>query len=167
MPVGAGEERSVEKKSYTIREAAEECGISYEALRKRVDRGHFELVKKDGVRRIPRLELERTGLIGGPADPEVVELRAETAELRRELTALRALPAQIEEERQAREELEKRFHEEHAERAAAEERERAAEEAQTVAEAQRAETAARLNQMGQAGFFERRRLLRELRHQAA
>ncbi len=103
-------------RSYTVREAAEACGLSYEAMRTRVDRGQFQVVKRDGTRRIPEIELEKAGLLGGPSDPEVVELRAENAELRQELQTMRALPAQVEQERESRERVEEAFHRERAEK---------------------------------------------------
>lgn len=102
-----------------MREAAEACGISYEAMRTRVDRGRLEVVKRDGTRRIPEVVLERAGLLGGPTDPEVVQLRSENTGLREELQAMRALPARVEAERQAREQMEGAYHQERTEREAA------------------------------------------------
>jgi hypothetical protein len=68
--------------TFTIREAAERCEVSYQAVRKRVDRGSVQVVHKDGVRRIPQAELERAGLwpgarMGAPA--EVQRLQGENA----------------------------------------------------------------------------------------
>lgn len=88
-------------------------------MRTRVDRGQLQVVKRDGTRRIPEIALEKAGLIGGPSDPEVVELRAANAGLRQELQAMRALPAQVEQERESRERVEEAFHRERAEKLAA------------------------------------------------
>jgi len=140
--------------------------MSQEALRKRVDRGTVRSVKRDGVRRIPRSELERAGLrIGEPADASDVvrELTETIRRQERELVSLRALPERVESTR--------RDHEREAEaRAAAEVRAQAAEEearqeqaaaleAQAVAEAAREWR----KQVARAGWRERRRLLREVR----
>jgi len=73
--------------SYTVREAAEICGISYQAMRTRVDRGQLQVIKRDGTRRITEGELETAGLLGGSSDPEIVRLRSENAELRQKLRA--------------------------------------------------------------------------------
>ena len=108
-------------RSYTVREAANACGVSYQAMRTRVDRGQLQVIKRDGIRRIPERELEKAGLLGGPTDPAVVHLRSENAELRQELQAMRALPARVEAEREARERMEEAFHQERAERQAADE----------------------------------------------
>ncbi len=81
--------------TFTIREAAERCEVSYQAMRRRVDRGSLQAVHKDGVRRIPRAELERAGLWPGAqagAPAEVQRLQAENEDLRRELRELRLLP---------------------------------------------------------------------------
>jgi hypothetical protein len=90
--------------TYSIREAADVCRMSYEAMRARVDRGVVAAVKRDGVRHIPRAELERAGLWPGSAQPavDVDELRAENAQLRDELRELRLLPQRIEREWRAR-----------------------------------------------------------------
>lgn len=101
-----------------MREAAKACGVSYQAMRTRVDRGQIEVVKRDGTRRIPEIELEKVGLLGGPTDPEVVQLRLENAELRHELQTMRALPARVEAEREARERMEEAFHQARAEKQA-------------------------------------------------
>ena len=108
-------------RSYTVREAAKACGVSYQAMRTRVDRGQLQVIKRNGTRRIPERELEEAGLLGGPTNPEVVHLRSENAELRQELQAMRALPARVEAEREARERMEEAFHQERAERQAADE----------------------------------------------
>lgn len=103
-------------RSYTVREAAEACGISYQAMRTRVDRGQLQVLKHDGTRRITEIELETAGLLGGSSDPEVVRLRSENAQLRQELQAMRALPARIEVEREALERMEQAFHQARAEK---------------------------------------------------
>ena len=48
----------------TIAEAAEVIGLTKKALRNRVDRGQIRSVMRDGMRHIPRSELERIGLLG-------------------------------------------------------------------------------------------------------
>ncbi len=101
-----------------MREAAKACGVSYQAMRTRVDRGQVEVVKRDGTRRIPEVDLEKVGLLSGPTDPEVVHLRSENAELRHELQTMRALPARVEAEREARERMEEAFHQARAEKQA-------------------------------------------------
>ncbi len=94
--------------TYSIREAAEICQMSYEAMRARVDRGVVRAVKRDGVRRIPHRELERTGLLPGSTEAagDVESLRAENLQLRDELRELRLIPEQIEREWRARVEAE-------------------------------------------------------------
>jgi DNA-binding transcriptional MerR regulator len=89
--------------TYTLSEAAERCGVSVAALRRRADRGTIRTVKRDGVRRVPRSELERAGLgVAAPATPaEVVRELAETIRRQeRELAALRALPERVDAERE-------------------------------------------------------------------
>jgi len=46
----------------TIAEAADATGLTKKAIRNRVDRGQLRAVLRDGVRRIPRSELDRTRL---------------------------------------------------------------------------------------------------------
>ena len=152
--------------TYTLSEAAERSGVTVEALRRRADRGTLRTVKREGVRRVPRSELERAGLrVGDPAHvSDVVRELTETIRRQeRELVSLRALPERVESTR--------RDHEREAEaRAAAEVRAQAAEEearqeqaaaleAQAVAEAAREWR----KQVARAGWRERRRLLREVR----
>lgn len=49
---------------YTIREAADLCGMSRDAMRGRVERGSVRSVLgRDGLRRIPASELQRAGLV--------------------------------------------------------------------------------------------------------
>lgn len=50
--------------TFTIAEAAEAAGITKKAMRNRVDRGQVRAVLRDGIRRIPRSELQRVGLLG-------------------------------------------------------------------------------------------------------
>ena len=47
----------------TFAQAAEVTGLSKKALRNRVYRGQIRAVLKDGLRRIPRSELERLELV--------------------------------------------------------------------------------------------------------
>jgi len=152
--------------TYTLREAAAVTGTSQEALRKRVDRGTIRSVKRDGMRRIPRSELERAGLrIGEPAEASDV-VRELTDTIRRqeqELAALRALPERVESARRDQErEAEARAE---AERRAEVAEEHARREETATAEAQAAAEAARewREQVARAGWRERRRMLREAR----
>lgn len=145
--------------TFTIREAAERCQVSYEALRRRVDRGSVQTVRKDGVRHVPRGELERVGLWPGArsdAPEEVQRLEAELERVRGELRELRLLPRKADAERKARELIETSFHQERATKQSLELQLREIEQA-------RVEASAKLDQLSQAGFFARRRLLRELR----
>lgn len=153
-------------KTYTTQEAAELTGTSVRALRKRIERGQLRAVQHGRYWKIPHVELERTGMIGpegtargqeteGTAGPDIVLAaleweRGERARLTQELARLRPLPEQIE---RVTEDL----HRERAERQAAEAR---ASEALSMAEELRAAERAFVD----AGFFERRRMLRELRH---
>jgi hypothetical protein len=85
-----------EPETFTIRGAAERCGVSYQAIRKRVDRGSIGVVKRRGVRLVPRSELERVGLwpSGAPAaQRELERLREENRHLVAELAALEQPPA--------------------------------------------------------------------------
>lgn len=111
--------------TFTIREAAERCAVSYQAMRRRVDRGSLQALTKDGVRRIPRSELERAGLWPGTRhgdSEEVSTLRRENERLRSELVQHRQLTeraaAAAEAEREARERMEDAFHRTRAERQA-------------------------------------------------
>ncbi len=172
---------------FTIREAAEACGLTYEALRARVDRGTIRAGKRreDAARVIPKSELQRVGLLPGD---EHADLHAEIARLREELHAHRLLAERAQGEtaveRKAREQIEQTLHQERAEKQTAlaekksvEEELHEAERARIEAESERqaaegkaeaeAEVAAELRELerrlAEAGFFERRRLLRELR----
>lgn len=91
--------------SLTIREAAGLCGMSVPAMRKRVDRGTVGAVLRDGVRRIPRSELDRAGLVPGA---RVRELELELQRLQAEVATLRLLPERVEQALQARIETEER-----------------------------------------------------------
>ena len=145
--------------TFTIREAAERCQVSYEALRRRVDRGSVQTVRKDGVRRIPQGELERVGLWPGArsdAPEEVQHLQAELERVHGELRELRLLPRKVDAERRARELIETTLHQERATRQSLELQLREIEQAQV-------EASSRLTDLSRAGFFARRRLLRELR----
>lgn len=156
--------------TFTIREAAERCEVNYQAMRRRVDRGSLQAVHKDGVRRIPRAELERAGLWPGAqsaAPEEVQRLQAENEELRREL---RLLPQQVDAEREARQRVEVALHQERAEKhttlaekETVETEKRSAEEELREVELARVEASTQLEQVVRAGFFERRRLLRAMR----
>jgi len=159
--------------TYTLREAAAATGMSQEALRKRVDRGTVRSVKRDGVRRIPRSELERAGLrIGEPAEASEV-VRELTDTIRRqeqELVALRALPERVEEvRRESQQEAAQRANaERRAEEAeafaAAEAQARQSVEARAESEAQAAaEARAWQERVARAGWRERRRMLRQAR----
>jgi excisionase family DNA binding protein len=152
-------------RTYTTQEAAELTGSSVRALRKRIERGQLRAVQHGRYWRIPHTELERLELIGpegtergqgteGTEGPDVMLLaleheRAERQRLTQELARLRPLPEQIER-------ITEDLHRERAERQAAEAK---AAEALSTAEALRATEQA----LAAAGFFERRRMLRELR----
>lgn len=144
--------------TFTIREAAERCQVSYEALRRRADRGSVQTVRRDGVRRIPRSELKRVGLWPGPKSdaPEVQRLEAELEYARAELRELRLLPRKVEAEQRARELIESTLSQERTEKQSHQ---------LQLAEIDQAriEASSKLEQLSQVGFFARRRLLRELR----
>jgi excisionase family DNA binding protein len=160
----------------TITEAAEATGVSKKALRNRVDRGQLRAVLRDGMRRIPRSELERIGLIvklpheaGDGAgvfqnatespSTEAAAWREALERLERqaaELAELRLLTRQAETLREERDRLETTMHQERAERQAAEAR---LEEFEQMHES----AAEQLDRLKTASFFARRRLLRELR----
>lgn len=157
----------------TIAEAAEATGLSKKAMRNRVDRGQVRAVLRDGVRRIPRSELERAGLAVGlphgvengtgvpPAEAttEAAAWREALERLERqaaELAELRVITRQAESLRQERDRLEATVHQERAERQSAEARLRELKLAH-------GEASDKLKELSQAGFFARRRLLRVLR----
>lgn len=157
-------------KTYTTQEAAALTGSSVRALRKRIERGQLRAVQHGRYWRIPHSELERIGLagpLGTPGeqgtegtgrDPEPIlaaleHERSERLRLSQEVARLRPLTAQIER-------VTDDLHRERAERKAAEAR-----AAQAVS--QNEELHERERKLVTAGFFARRRLLRELRHQIA
>jgi excisionase family DNA binding protein len=101
--------------TYTLREAAELSGLSYEAIRSRVDRGQISAVSpgRGKARRIIRTELEAAGLSVEPRPATtaavVSELLAkletqagEMAKLRQLEARAGSLVAQAEAEREAR-----------------------------------------------------------------
>lgn len=145
--------------TFTIREAAARCGVTYQTMRKRVDRGTLRSVKQDGVRLIPRAELERAGLWPG-SQPVVVPggelatLRAELAAAQAELDDLRPLRGQLGAERDAREHAEQAMH-----AARAGEQTAAAQLAEI--EAQAAEHARLVSRLTSGSVFERWRARRE------
>lgn len=65
-PRGATKGRHMDTngRTLTIRQAAEESGLSAKAIARRVERGTIQAVLRDGVRRIPRSELVAAGLLG-------------------------------------------------------------------------------------------------------
>lgn len=153
-------------KTYTTQEAAKLTGSTVRALRKRIERGQIRAVQHGRYWRIPHGELERSGLLGPGGtergqetqDPDHVlaaleRERAERQRLAQEVARLRPLTAHVE---QITEDL----HRERAERMAAEAK---VTEATKLAD----ELRQRERDLANAGFFARRRLLRELRHQAA
>jgi len=154
-------------KTYTTQEAAELSGSSVRALRKRIERGQLRAVQHGRYWRVPHAELERLGLVGpegtergqGTEDVDVVvlaELERERAERRRlaqEVARLRPLTAHVER-------ITEDLHRERAERQAAEAR---AIEAADAAD----ELRERERELAEAGFFTRRRMIRELRRQPA
>lgn len=145
--------------TFTIREAAERCQLSYQAMRRRVDRGSIQVLVKEGVRRIPRTELERVGLWRGSASdaPEALQrLQAENERLRRELRELRQLPAQVDAERQARERVEEAFHRARAEQ-------QTAEHAGEQVRGERDELRVQLEEIASAGPIRAFKLRRRLR----
>ena len=138
--------------TYTTAQAARLTGTTVRALRKRIERGTLRAARGGGGWRIPHSELERAGLhISPPA--EATELVAELAETirrqERELAALRALPAKVEQHRHTLAVLD-------GERQAAERR---AAESAAEADALRAE----INQIAAAGPIRALRLRRKLR----
>jgi len=102
---------------FTIREAAERCGVTYESIRKRVDRGTLTSLKKDGVRLIPRDELERLHLWPGSQRQlsDSLELQHLRTELDNALAELATLRPQLDTERESRERSEAAMHQHRAE----------------------------------------------------
>lgn len=157
--------------TYSTQEASSLTGLSVRALRKRIERGQLRAVQHGHYWRIPRSELARQGLIGlaegtpegegtegtdndlAPFLAELERVRTENERLTRELARLRVLPEHVE---RVTEDL----HRERTERMTAEAK--AAAEAKAVSEARNWQ-----RRLAQAGWRERRRMLRELRQEAA
>jgi len=154
----------------SIAEAAEATGLTKKALRNRVDREQIRAVLRDGIRRIPRSELERAGLSvrspeaaaevaegqeaapGQPGSPSAISEVLDRLERQAgELAELRVLTREADTLREERDRLEAALHESRAKVA----------EAEAKLEAEQAE-AERLRQVASAGWWQRRRLLREL-----
>lgn len=161
----------------TIAEAAEATGLTKKALRNRVDRGLVRAVLRDGVRRIPRSELERVGLtvklpheaaikaaaVSEGTEPHAAEAATAWKEVLErlerqaaELAELRLVTRQAESLRADRDRLEAAVHQERSERQATEARLRELEQAHH-------RVAGNLDELKSASFFARRRLLRDLR----
>jgi hypothetical protein len=106
---------------FTIRDAAERCGVTYESIRKRVDRGTLTSLKKNGVRLIPRDELERLQLWPGSQRQlsDSLELENVRTELNAALAELATLRPQLDTERESRERSEAAMHQHRAEAMAA------------------------------------------------
>jgi excisionase family DNA binding protein len=117
----------------TVDEAAALCGVTRQTISRRIDRGTLQAVRRDGRRYIPRAELVRVGLLRPEGSEEVEDLRRRLAQAEDELRELRALPAQLQAERDVAAALEAAIHEGRAvleaERRAREEAERQAREA--------------------------------------
>lgn len=148
----------------TIAEAAEATGLTKKAIRNRVDRGQLKAVLRDGVRRIPLSELDRAGLAtttpetdseagigqeatsGQPQEASSgwTELLGRLERQASELAELRQLTREAESLQADRTRLEEAFHQERTEKQAAEQR---------------------IDEFANAGWRERRRLLRELRQE--
>jgi excisionase family DNA binding protein len=109
--------------TYTLRQASELTGLSYEALRTRVDRGQIRAVKpgRGKARRIPRAELEGAGLSVekqlATTSQVVSDLLAKLEAQAAELASLRqleeragSLAGQLEAERKSRELVEQETH---------------------------------------------------------
>ncbi len=101
--------------TYTLREAAELCGMSVVAFRGRADRGSIRTVQRDGVRYVPHSELERAGLLPGA---ELRTLKVEVERLNKDLAVHRQLVESTQQQRQAeqqaRETAEAALHEQRA-----------------------------------------------------
>lgn len=136
--------------TYTLREAAELTGTSVAAMRKKADRNQLRTVLQNGVRRVPRSELERHGLPveprPAPASEVIGELLARLEQQAAELVTLRQLPQCIERQEQ-----------DHAAQLAAEL------ELREQAEREAEELRLWRDRVSRAGWLERRRLVRELR----
>jgi DNA-binding transcriptional MerR regulator len=110
-------------KLLTIREAAERCGVSHQTMRKRVDRGTVQSMKnQDGIRLIPRSELERVELWPGSKGRKLSssrELENVRTELNAALAELATLRPQLNTERESRQRNEAAMHQHRAEAMAA------------------------------------------------
>lgn len=104
----------------TLRQAAEESGLTLKALRSRADRGQVQTVQRPDphgqpVRLVPRSELERLGLL--PAGPDQ-ELHQELEQLRTALAEQRQLTERVQRdqlaEHQAHEHTRAALHEQRA-----------------------------------------------------
>jgi len=68
-------------RTYSISEAAEVTGLSREAVRSRIRRGSLASLLVDGERRIPRVELERAGLMDSRPRGTLAETDASSGDL--------------------------------------------------------------------------------------
>lgn len=102
---------------FTIRDAAERCGVTYESIRKRVDRGTLTSLKKNGVRLIPRAELERLQLWPGSQRQlsDSLELENVRDELDKALAELATRDSQLTAANESRERSEAAMHQHRAE----------------------------------------------------
>jgi hypothetical protein len=157
--------------TYTIAEAAQVTRLTKKAIRNRVDRGQVRAVVRDGVRRIPRSELERAGLSvntseavseaaegqeaasGQPQSAAFAEVLERLERQAGELAELRVLTREADSLREERDRLEAALHESRA----------TATELEAKLDAERQAAEDQLRELAGAGFFERRRRLRELR----
>ena len=136
-------------RTYTIREAAEVTTKSHAALRSMVDRGQLRSVGggRGSPRRIPHSELARAAILRDQVEASAIaELADRLARVERELAEHRQLSEQVSRER---EEL-------------ARERDQLSDQL-AAAEARAAEDAEWRRELAGAGFWERRRMLREAR----
>lgn len=135
--------------TYTLKEASELTGVSLAAMRKKADRGQLRTVLRDGVRRVPRSELDRHGLPieprPAPASEVVGELLARLEQQAAELVTLRQLPERISRQEQ-----------EHAAQLAD------LQEMREHAEREADELRLWRERVAAAGWLERRRLMREV-----
>lgn len=91
--------------TYSLREAAELCGVSLITMRRRADRGTIQTTLTDGERRVPLAELERAGLL---PDAELQQLRRRVVQLSEELMTSRQLVVSTEREAEAEREARER-----------------------------------------------------------
>jgi len=127
------EDHGMSATMYSLREAAELCGVSLVTMRRRADRGTIQTTLTDGERRVPLSELERAGLL---PDAELQQLRRRVERLTDELASSRQLVVSTERAAQAEREVRERLEEALFERqAAASQAEAAAAQADQVAAA--------------------------------